>query len=158
MALPITIENYGTIIKFHFASPYKTPLFTANKGSTDFQLRHDGLIEVTFGNGGASRTNTIWIDWEKVESPSVASADDLMTVLTAYANSYNINNDVVNLVTGASQLITFPTAFVDANDITIVWNDMDGVGFDAPSLITASGFTVTNILGNGRMSYIAIKV
>lgn len=70
------------------------------------------------------------------------------------SSSTEVRHGLVNLTDGDNHIDFLQP--MSAAGYTIIWMDMDGIGFNAPSNQTVNGFDITNVLTNGRMSYIAI--
>ena len=159
MSSEITITDSNTSIIVEFAPPNRMQKLTLNKNVLDFVYRRgDDVIEAILGTSGFGRYNSIYIDWNKVVSPSTASVEDLLTILIAYKEMNAYRSGLYSFSAGsypATITIPFTTPMADTN-YTIVWDDVDGVGFNAPSNLTVNGFDITLVLGAGKISYHAI--
>ncbi len=146
------ITNLSNDVKFKF-NDYREVYKKKSYSSGIYVDRKLGRIILNFGGEPGDVLDVKFL-FSEVTSPVTGSLDDLVTVLRGYLDDDRIEAGIFTLAIG-SNTITFSNPLPSA-DYTLVCNDMDGVGFDAPSLYTQNGFTVTNVLGIGRIAYHAI--
>ena len=130
-------------------STYKKKEFLADI----YANKQKGRIIINCGGDPGDNADVVFL-YSQVTVPVTSNIDDLVTILRGYINNVRIAAGVYTLAIGTN-VIPFANA-LPSSDYTPVVNDMDGVGFDAPSSLTANGFTILNAIGVGRISYHAI--
>jgi hypothetical protein len=151
----ITITNSTDHILFDWGNGKLRNILKSDIGA--ITIRPDkGCINIDTGDPTRYASGGFEIAFSRVESPVVSTLTDLLTLINAYARNNRIETGVRTLAIGTNT-VTFDNQLPSTNYV-VVYNDMDGVGMDAPSSLLTTGFTVLNVVGIGRISFSAIVI
>jgi hypothetical protein len=149
------IINTSTQLQFVFTSAPSRTRTVSKRKIQSIDKKRDGLSLVINIDHSEGERDYVVVKFSELTSPVCADIDALETLLWSYVNqSVAVTRSGQVAITTGANTITF-TAPMPTLDYTVVYNDVYGVGVDAPSNLTLTGFDLNNALGNGIVTYIA---
>lgn len=150
MIAQVTITNYTDFIRFDWGNGKPLDLYKNEIKAIVKNGRHNS-IQISSGAGGSFYSGGIEIYFDRVISPIVPNLDALETLLNGYASTNRIEVGTRTFGVGTN-VVVFDNPMPSANYTVLI----TGLTMDYPTLLTTTGFTVTNVIGGGNVYFHAI--